>query len=365
VALVANVVGVGVIGAGGVAVGRHLPALAEARAAGAAEIVAICDVDQARARAVAADWGVATVCADEQELLALPAVEAVCICTPNVFHYPQTMAALAAGKHVLCEKPLAMTLDEARQMARAAAAAGVVTAVNFRYRWIPAARFVADLVAGGVLGRLYHGVFHYFVSWLADPTTPAAWRTLRAQTGSGALGDLGSHLIDLAGAWLGEAVRVRGVLTTFTPERPAPEGGRVAVDVDDAADFTVEYAGGAVGQFLVTRCAPGRTNYQRVELYGSAGAVAYEFDKWDRGGDVVRVCLGGHQSRYGGFSAVQVSPEHLLGTPSGPILEFVAAIRAGRPAAPSFADGLRCQEIMAAVERSAAGGRTVALPLPD
>jgi predicted dehydrogenase len=357
-------VGIGVIGVGGVAVVRHLPAYAEARAAGAAEIVAVCDADAARARAVAAEWGAPRVCATEADLLALPAVRAVSICTPNALHHPQTLAALAAGKHVMCEKPLALTLDEARQMAAAAAAAGVVTGVNFRYRWIPAARFVTDLVAAGALGRLYHGVFHYFNSWLADPNAPAAWRTMRAQTGSGVLGDLGSHLIDLAATWLGEAVRVRGDLTTFTTERPARGGGRVEVDVDDAAGFTIDYANGAVGQFLATRCAPGRTNYQRVELYGSEGAVVYEFDKWDRGGEVVQVCLGRGQSRFGGFSAVQVSPEHLLGTPAGPILEFVEAVNAGRPAVPSFADGLRCQEIMAAVERSSADGRTVALPLP-
>jgi predicted dehydrogenase len=361
--LMARMVGVGVIGAGAVAVVRHLPALAEARAAGEATIVAICDLDAARARAVAAEWGVPTVCADEHELVALPAVEAVIVCTPNVAHHSQTMVALASGKHVLCEKPLAMTLAEAREMASAAQAAGVVTAVNFRYRWIPAARFVSDLIATGTLGRLYHGVFHYFTNWLVDPATPAAWRTLRAQTGTGALGDLGSHLIDLAAAWLGPAARVRGELTTFTAERPTPDGGRVTVDVDDAASFTIEYAGGAVGQFLASRCTPGRTNYQRVELYGSAGAVAYEFDKWDRGGDMVHLCLGTAQSRLGGFSTVQVSPEHLLGTPTGPIREWLRAIRAGQPAAPSFADGLACQEIMTAIEQSAAAGRTVTLPL--
>jgi predicted dehydrogenase len=344
-----------------VAVGRHLPAYAEARASGAAEIVAVCDIDRERARSVAADWGAPLVCDTEAELLALPAVDAVSICTPNDRHFPQAMAALAAGKHVMCEKPLAMTLDEARQMQ--AAAAGVVTGVNFRYRWIPAARFVSDLVAAGALGRIYHGVFHYFNGWLADPNAPAAWRTMRAQTGSGALGDLGSHIIDLAALWLGEAVRVRGDLTTYTPERPTPDGGRLAVDVDDAASFTIDYQSGAVGQFLATRCALGRGNYQRVELYGSEGAVVYEFEKADRGADRVQLCLGRAQARHGGYSTVEVSPEHLLGKPSGPILEFVAAIRAGRPAAPDFADGLRCQEIMTAVERSAAEGRTIALPL--
>jgi predicted dehydrogenase len=156
---------------------------------------------------------------------------------------------------------------------------------------------------------------------------------------------------------------VRGDLTTFTAERPTPEGGRVAVDVDDAASFTIDYRGGAVGQFLATRCAPGRGNYQRVELYGSDGAVVYEFEKADRGADQVQICLGRAQARHGGYSTIQVSPEHLLGTPAAPMLEFIAAIRAGRPAAPSFDDGLRCQEIMAAVERSAAEGRTIALPM--
>jgi predicted dehydrogenase len=354
---------VGVIGAGAVAVGRHLPAYAEARTAGGAEIVAVCDVDPVRAAAAAAAFGIPAVDTDDRALLGRPEVEAVSICTPNALHYTAAMAALAAGKHVLCEKPLAMTLPEARAMAALAAERGLVTVVNFRYRWIPAARFVTDLVAAGALGRLYHGVFHYFTGWLADPATPGAWRTSRALAGSGALGDLGSHLIDLAGSWLGDARRVQGHLTTYVAERPAPGGGLAPVDVDDAAGFTVEYASGAVGQFLVSRCTPGRTNYQRVELYGSGGAVSYEFDKWDRGGDTVQLCLGGVQARYGGLAPVQVTPEHLQGTPHGPLLEFIAAIREGRAARPDFAAGLACQEIIAAVERSAAHGRAVDLPL--
>lgn len=358
-----KVVRIGIVGVGGIAVLRHLPAFSLARAAGQAEIVAVCDVDRARAAAVAAEFGVPTVCADEQELLALPDLDAVSICTPNAFHYPQAMAALRAGKHVACEKPLAMTLAEAGEMTALAEQSGLITSVNFRYRWIPAARYVTDLLAAGALGRVYHGIFHFFNGALADPSTPGAWRGTRALAGSGVLGDLGSHLMDLARGWLGEARHVRGHLTTYVPERPSPDGGRMAIDVDDAAAFTVDYASGATGHFLVSRMAAGRGNYQRIELYGSQGSVVYEFDRWDRGGDLVQVCLGPAQARLGGFSTVQVSPEHLRGTPNGALLEFVAAVRAGRPATPSFADGLRVQEIMAAVERSAAEGRAVDLPL--
>lgn len=354
----------GVIGVGGIAVLRHLPAYAELRTRGEVEIVAVCDADRGRARAAAAQWGAPVVCADEHELLARPDIDAVSICTPNALHHPQTLAALAAGKHVLCEKPLALTLAEARELAQAAAASRLVTSVNFRYRWIPAARFVTDLVGEGTLGRIYHGIFHYLQGPLADPTRPMGWRTQRAQAGSGALGDLGSHVIDLASQWLGEARRVQGSLTTFVPERPGPDGLPAPVDVDDAANFTIEYGDGVLGHFLATRMAAGHANYQRVELYGSNGAVAYEFGKWDRGGDRVSVALGDTQARFGGFGPGLLSPEHLAGRPDGAILEFVAAIREGRAATPTFADGLRAQEIMAAVELSAAEGRMIELPLP-
>lgn len=358
------VLGVGVIGVGAVAQLRHLPAVAEAQAAGCARLLAVADVDPARAAAAATMWGASRSTGDIADLLATPGLDAVIIATPNLFHHDQALAALAAGKHVLCEKPLAMTLDEARAMAGAAHQHGLITAINFRYRWIPAARFVTDLIASGALGHLYHAVFHYFSGWLADPATPAAWRTMRAQTGSGALGDLGSHLIDLAASWLGEAQHVRGRLTTFVRERPTGDGGQVSVDVDDAADFTVEYAGGTIGHFLATRNAHGRTNHQRIELYGSQGAVTYEFERWDRGGDQVQLCLGGQQATHNAFATITVSPEHLRGTPSGAIHEFFAAIKAGRPARPNFDDGLRCQEIMSAVERSdAAAGAAIALPL--
>ncbi|MCC6629775.1 MAG: Gfo/Idh/MocA family oxidoreductase [Chloroflexi bacterium] len=355
--------GIGVIGAGAVAMMRHLPAFAEARAAGTATIAAIYDLDPDRARQAAAAFEIPAVCESIDALLALPAVTAVSVCTPNVAHHAHAMAALRVGKHVLCEKPLALTLAEAREMTVAAAAAGVITGINFRYRWIPAARFVTDLVASGALGRIYHGVFHYFNGSMADPATPAAWRAQRAQAGTGVLGDLGSHLIDLAASWLGEATAAGGELLTFTAERPDGDGGRIPIDTDDAAAFTVHYAGGAVGHFVASRSVMGRGNFQRIELYGSGGGVTYEFDKWDRGGDLVRVCLGGAQARNGGYATVQVSPDHLLGTPAGPLLEWVTAVREGRPAAPSFADGLRCQEIMAAIETSAAEGRMVTLPL--
>jgi predicted dehydrogenase len=360
----AEPLGIGVIGAGAIAVLRHLPAFAAAGATGAVSLAAIYDVDQARAREVAAQFGIPVVSASLDDLVALPAVQAVSICSPNVAHYAQSMAALAAGKHVQCEKPIAMTLAEARSMVAAARQAGVVTGVNFRYRWIPAAQFVTDLVRSGALGHIYHGIFTYVNGSMADPTVPVAWRSLRAQAGSGVLGDLGSHMIDLAASWFGEADRVRGSLVTFTPERPTRDGGSIAVDTDDAASFTVDYASGAVGHFLVSRCAAGRGNFQRVELYGSQGGVTYEFDRWDRGSHMVSVCLGANQARVGGYASIEVSPTHLLGTPDGALNEWLAAMQEGRPAVPSFEEGLRCQEIIAAVEESVASDRTVPLPLP-
>ncbi len=358
---------VAVIGAGGIANLRHLPAYKLAEERGEAELVAVCDPVESSARAAAERFGVPEVYADYREVLdpagAGARIDAVSICTPNSFHEPITLAAVAAGKHVLCEKPLALDLAGARRMADAARAAGVVTAVNFRYRFIPAAGFVRDLIARGELGEIYHVYGNYLQGPLADPSAPLAWRMVRAQAGSGALGDLASHLIDLCRFWIGEIAAVQGHLRTFVTERPMVGGGTGTVDVDDATSILLRFANGAEGVINASRCAIGHGNHQRAEIYGTKGAVVYEIERWDQGGDSLRICLGEGQARYNAFSTVKVPPEYLAGNPLRTMLDFVAAIRSGTNASPDFEDGLRCQEVLEAVERSAAGSTWEALPL--
>jgi predicted dehydrogenase len=358
---------VAVIGAGGIATLRHLPAYKLAEERGEADRVAVCDPVEASARAAAERFAVPRVYSDYRELLDLrgagAGIDAVSICTPNSFHEPITLDCLAAGKHVLCEKPLALDLAGARRMYEVARTTGVVTAVNFRYRFIPAAAFARDLIARGELGEIYHIYGNYLQGLLSDPATPLAWRLVRAQSGSGALGDLASHLIDLCRFWVGEVSAVQGHLRTFTTERPVAGGGTGTVDVDDATSILLRFASGAEGVINASRCAIGHNNHQRVEIYGTKGAAIYEIERWDEGGDSLQICLGAAQARHNAFSRVKVPPEYLAGNPLRTMLDFVAAIRAGTKVSPDFEDGLRCQEVLEAAERSAADARWLTLPL--
>ncbi len=355
---------VGVIGTGAIATLRHLPAFATSAAKGAAEIVAVADVDEISARAAAERFGASYVFTDYRELLQAP-IDAVSICTPNAYHEPATLAALAAGKHVLCEKPLALDYAGAKRMAEAAAASGLKHAVNFRYRWVPAAGYVRDLIQAGELGEIYHVFGHYFNGSLHDPQTPIRWRQTRASAGSGVLGDLGSHLIDLCRWWVGEIAEVQGRLHTFNTKRPLIGGGIGDVDVDDSMTAHLSFANGAEGVLSASQCAIGRNNNQRIEVYGTKGALIYEIEKWDQGGDELKICFGSAQARYNAFATVKVAPQYLSGNPERPMIDFIDAIRADRMPVPNFDDGMRCQEVIDAIARSDEHGTSVALPLLD
>lgn len=354
---------VGVIGTGAIALLRHLPAYKSCEPAGKAEVVAVCDAVEESARLAAERFGVPAAFADYRDLLAVPGLDAVSVCTPNAYHESISVAAIEAGKHVLCEKPLAMSLAGARRMQAAAERAGVKTAVNFRYRHIPAAGFVRDLIRAGELGEIYHVYVDYFNGTLHDPATPIRWRMVKSETGTGVLGDLSSHLIDLCRWWIGEIDAVCGHLHTFVTERPLVGGGMGKVDVDDAASFFARFANGAQGVFNSSRYAIGRNNHQRAEIYGSKGAVIYEIEKWDQGGDRLQVCFGASQGRIGEFGSIRVPPEYLAGNPQRPMVDFVDALLADREPSPDFLDGVRCQEVLEAVEVSARERAWVNLPL--
>ncbi len=346
---------VGVIGAGAIATMRHLPAFRRCQDEGTAELVAVADPMEGAAQAAATRFGIQHAFADYRELLAVP-LDAVSICTPNVYHEPITLAALDAGMHVLCEKPIAMDAEGARRMYDRAHEAGLLTAVNFRYRFIPAAWFARDLIAGGELGEIYHVYAHYFNGSLADPLRPLSWRQARAESGTGALGDLASHIIDLCRYWVGEIASVQGHLRTFTTERPTPGGGVSVVDVDDASTSLLRFDNGAEAVINASRNGFGRNNYQRIEVYGSKGSLIYEIEKTDVGGEELRICLGEGQARYNAFATVPVPLSYLAGNPERAMTDFIAAIRSATPMTPDFADGLRCQEVLDAVALSARNG---------
>lgn len=334
-------------------------------------MAAICGRDQAAVRTAADRLGWSAAVTDWRELVARDDVQLVDICTPGDSHAEIAIAALEAGKHVLCEKPLANTVAEATAMVEAARAArerGQLAMVGFNYRRVPALTHARAMVAEGRLGRLRHIRATYLQDWLVDPRAPLAWRLRRERAGSGALGDLGAHLIDLtqylAGEWL---TGVSGQTRTFVTERPLPEDNsrRGAVTVDDAAVFTGRTASGALATFEVSRMAAGRKNALRVELNGERGSLAFDLERLNE--------LEFHDhtepATHGGFRRVLVTePDHPYLSawwPAGHGLgyehtfvhqarDLLHAIAAGEQPEPSFADGLQVQRVLAAVEESAA-----------
>ncbi|MEU6737995.1 Gfo/Idh/MocA family protein [Streptosporangium sandarakinum] len=332
--------------------------------------------------AAAHDLGWAAAETDWRDLVARDDVQVVDICTPGDSHAEIAIAALEAGKHVICEKPLANTVAEAEAMteaAKRAAARGVHAMVAFNYRRVPAVALARRWVAEGRLGELRHVRAQYLQDWIVDPDFPLVWRLQRDRAGSGALGDIGAHIIDTAQFVTGRRLTGVSALTeTFVKHRPLAEGssglsaGGAAgetgeVTVDDAALFIGRFEGGALGSFEATRFAAGRKNALRLEINGSAGSLAFDFEAMNE------LWFHDHTlpAAEAGFRRVIVTeadhpyagawwpPGHGLGyehTFTHEVKDFVEAVAAGRAPSPSFADGLRVQRVLAAVEASAADG---------
>ena len=320
---------------------------------------------------------------DWRKLLVRDDVHLIDICTPGNTHAEIAIAALEAGKHVLCEKPLANTVAEAEAMVAAAdraAGSGAKAMVGFTYRRVPAIALARELVAEGRIGTVRHVRAAYLQDWIADEQTPLSWRLDKAQAGSGALGDTGAHVVDLAQHITGEQLTgVSALLETFVRERPLPAAagslsgvagaGTGPVTVDDAAVFTARLSGGALATFEATRFARGRKNAIRVEINGSRGSLAFDFEDMN----VLHYFDATEDPRVAGFRRIVVTePEHPyvgawwpaghgLGYEHGfvhQVVDLVAAIAAGRPPEPSFAEGLQVQRVLDAVERSAADRST-------
>lgn len=315
-------------------------------------------------------------------------VDLVDVCTPGDTHAEIAIAALEAGKHVLCEKPLANSLAEAEAMVAAAATAaerGVLAMVGFTYRRVPAVRLARLLVEEGRVGEVRHVRAQYLQDWLADPAVPLSWRLDKAKAGSGALGDIGAHVIDLAQYVTGERLTgVNGLLETFVRERPVAAGfaglsgtageGTGPVTVDDAAVFFGRLSGGGLASFEATRFATGRKNAIRLEINGSRGSLAFDFEDMN----LLHFFDGQGDAETAGFRRIVVTEPghpytghwwpagHGLGYEHAfthQVVDLVEDLAAKRQPVPSFADGLAVQRVLDAVERSAAAGSGwVALP---
>jgi predicted dehydrogenase len=334
---------------------------------------AICGRDATAVAAAADRLGWPATETDWKRLIERDDVDLVDVCTPGSSHAEISIAALEAGKHVLCEKPLANTVDEARAMAAAAAmaaAGGVRAMVGFNFRRVPAVALARELVAAGRLGTVRHVRGAYLGSHLLDPEFPLVWRLQAEQAGSGALGDLGAHAIDLAQYLAGDRIAGVSALTeTFVRERPLTDGSgaRGPVTVDDAALFIARFAGGALGSFEATRFATGHTEGLRVEINGELGSIV-----WDLGAlNELRLFDATEEPATQGFRRIQVTraghpyagawwPDgHTIGyehTFTHEVRDLVHAIADRRDPVPSFADGLQVQEVLDAVQRSATSG---------
>ncbi|MEV5972429.1 Gfo/Idh/MocA family oxidoreductase [Streptomyces sp. NPDC051921] len=343
-------------------------------------LAAVAGRDATAVRAAADRHGWAAAETDWRALVARDDVQLVDVCTPGDSHAEIAVAALEAGKHVLCEKPLANTVAEAELMAaaaEAAAARGQVAMVGFNYRRVPALSYARTLIAEGRLGALRHVRVTYLQDWLVDPGFPLTWRLEREHAGSGALGDLGAHAVDLAQYLAGELlVGVSALTETFVRERPllagvatglsaGPGAGAYgAVTVDDAALFTGRLASGALASFEATRMAAGRKNALRLEINGEKGSLAFDLERLNElsfhdhtdpavsaGFRRILVTEPGHPYLGGWWP-----PGHALGyehTFVHQARDLVLAVASGTAPAPSFADGLQVQRVLAAVEESA------------
>lgn len=337
--------------------------------------------DSLRVRAAAEKWGWEQTSVDWRESVQRDDIDVIDIVTPSDSHAEIAIAALEAGKHVLCEKPLANTVEEARAMAEAASRAserGVFAMVGFSYRRVPAAAFARDLVASGKLGDIRQVRASYLQDWLIDAEAPLTWRLDKNLAGSGALGDIGAHAIDLVQFITGhQLTSVSGTLETIVTERPmlASSQGlsgtsskeRGTVTVDDVAYFTGRFDGGFLGSFEATRYSTGRKNALRVEVAGSNGAISFDLEDLN----ALQYYDATAPATEQGFTRILVTePEHPYVSawwPAGHMLgyehafshqvrDFVEAISTGVQPRPSFADGLQVQEVLAAVEKSSDHG---------
>ncbi len=344
--------------------------------------------------AAAAKWGWAESATDWREIVGRDDIDIVDIVTPGESHAEIAIAALDAGKHVLCEKPLANTVAEAEAMAEAAARArvrGIRSMVGFTYRRVPAVTLLRDMIAEGAVGTVQQVRAAYRQDWLVDPETPLAWRLQKEHAGSGALGDIGAHIIDMTQFVTGLGVeRVSGTIDTIVKERPLPADGSMglskgagaaatgAVTVDDVAIFTGRLANGALASFEATRFATGRKNALTIEVSGDRGALAFDLEDLNSLRFYDRTAPEGRQ----GFTQILVTESqhpyvsawwpagHLLGYEHGfshQVVDLVNAIADGSDPHSSFEEGLRVQRVLDAVERSSAAESAwtrVGAPIP-
>ena len=369
-------VGVGLIGTGFMGKCHALALAAVGRVFGdvaSPRLELVCEVPEERASAMAAQLGFARATGDWRALVADPAVELVSITTPNRLHREMALAALEAGKHVWCEKPLALTLGEAEEMAAVAERAGVVTLAGYNYVRNPAYRHAQALVESGRIGRVVH-----FRGWVdedyqADPDLAWTWRAKLAEAGLGTLGDLGCHLVSLAVGLVGPVESLVAETATVHATRPLADGsGRARVENEDVASALVRFAGGVTGVLVSSRSAWGRKNRLGFEVHGDRGMIVFDQERMNEIQLYVNegpaaeagfktILSGAAHPPYGAFVP---APGHQLGFNDLKVIEAAEVLRAiadGGRAWPDFAAALDIERVIHGIARSGRVGVRVAV----
>jgi len=327
----------------------------------------VCGRNQADLAKAASTLGFEEHSTSWQDTLARKDIDVVDICTPGDSHVEVAIAAAEAKKVVFCEKPLANTLPEAERMLSAVERAGVLHMLCHNYRRVPAVALAKELISADVLGKIRHFRGVYLQDWIVDPEFPRVWRLEKRKAGSGSLGDIASHSLDLARYLVGEIAEVSGLLKTFITERPLPGSTTKApVDVDDAALALLKFESGAIGTVEGSRFAPGRKNYNRFEINGEKGSIVWDLERLNE----LDVYL--EEGPNSGFRTINVTdakhpylaawwpPGHIIGYEHSfthTVFDLINAVAAQKLPTPNFVDGVKNQRVLDAIERSAASGR--------
>jgi predicted dehydrogenase len=334
----------------------------------------ICGRNAAAIKRAAARLGWESFATDWRRVVADPGIDVIDICTPNDTHCEIAVAAAAAGKAILCEKPLARNVVEAERMLRAVRKARVVNMICHNYRRIPAIALAKQMIENGEIGdRLFHFRARYAQDWIVDPKFPMVWRLRSDIAGSGALGDIFSHILDLARYLVGEFKEVCATMETFVKERVLVEkAGRArrarrrmsAVTVDDAVTMIGRFRNGAMASLEATRFAPGRKNSITLEINGNEGSLSFDLEEMNR----LRFYSRRDPRDQQGFRDILVTesshpymahwwpPGHVIGyehTFVHAVADFVGAVAKGKSVQPTFEDGMRNQRLLDAIARSA------------
>lgn len=338
----------------------------------------IVDVNEETARDAKDKLGFASWSTNWEDIINDPDIQVVDICTPNNVHAQIAIAAARAGKHILCEKPLSLTPEEAKEMYEAARENDVKTMVAFNYRRTPAVQLAKKYIEEGAIGDILDFRGTYLQDWSADPDSPLSWRFQKDICGTGALGDIGTHVVDMLRFLVGEFDAVNARTATYIKKRPISNGlndslgntkggsdtPKSDVSVDDQCVFMIECKNGAFGTIEATRNAWGRNNYITFEIHGTAGSLYFNYERRDE----LQVCFASDKEDRRGFRTVYTGPNHPYGDGLWPIpalgigytetkiiecYDFFRAIAENTEASPNFKDGYAIELISDAILKSA------------